>query len=174
MLSRPGAVGGWIGCRTSSRYAAAETRLSPALNSKAWEKLPVRCTIKPVTSGRARLPDSRRNSEWSPATRCTGWARQLGQSPSGAARDVNEEQRNRDEGEGRGIGLRPYGRHGAEGDAAKSGGDQQLAACDGRPAAPCEKVAEPAAGYRSQAAEKIRDGGHNSHARTLMCRSCSR
>lgn len=37
-----GTQSGWIGFRTSSRYAAAEARLNPALSIRASENLPVR------------------------------------------------------------------------------------------------------------------------------------
>ena len=46
----------WIGLRTSIRYAAADSKLITALSMSALEKLPVRCTINPVTVGASAAP----------------------------------------------------------------------------------------------------------------------
>src|SRR6185295_1232791 len=54
---------------------------------------------------------------------------------------------------------------GTERDATERTGNQQFPAGDGLPSAPGEEVAEPAARHGSHAAEEVRNGGHNSHAR---------
>src|SRR6185369_1142040 len=53
----------------------------------------------------------------------------------------------------------------ADRNAGQSGGDQQFPTGDRCPSAPGKIVAEPSADDRSDTAEEVRDGTHNSHPR---------